>query len=57
MIVSCEEIQRPGAYGRRGPIANVGDRQGYSPKQQEHRGIFIPDLHIDTLKVKSSNFQ
>jgi len=39
----------------RGPIAP--DHRGGGPSAPKARDIFVPDLHIDTLKQKSRNFR
>jgi error-prone DNA polymerase len=42
---------------RYGPVSHSPDSRDRPPKGPRVRDIYIPDLHIDTIKVKARNFQ
>jgi error-prone DNA polymerase len=45
-------------YGRGDQVRTGGgpDPRDLPPKGLRTRDIYVPDLHIDTIKVKSRNF-
>jgi error-prone DNA polymerase len=58
--VGSRDAAFPLPYGGGDQVTHAGggpDPREQPPKGLRTRDIYIPDLHIDTIKVKSRNFQ